>query len=324
MELLNIDVLLIKFLDKECSTEERLYVKNWINENPENYKFYNSIRETWLITKYYDESFTPDTNAAWEKVHSKIAIKSSNSNSYKIYYSAAAILFIAVSLYLFYYLLPFKSQTNMIELANQSENLQKIDLPDGSKVWLSKNSNISYYRNFEKEERKVTLNGEAFFDVMKNPDKPFIVTGSKTMVKVLGTSFIYRTFENEPEDKLIVNSGKVAFTEKVNCKNQIEVDHGYEAKFNSATQILEKFEKDDKAYFASKTGRMIFENERFEDILSKLSKYHNRNYYIGDSTLSNTRLTIAFNSQSVQEALKLLEVVMDRKITDSAMTIVVY
>jgi transmembrane sensor len=325
MVLVKPDDLLVKYFDHECSLEEQSSVISWINESQENYRYYLTLKETWLLTHNYDMSFQPDTNRAWKNVLSRIEkAEFENIKSSRIYYRAAAIFFIAVSLYLGYTLFFSAPVNNNIEFSNKYENIQNIDLPDGSKVWLTKNSKISYSRNFDGATRNINLYGEAFFEVTKNLDKPFIVTGNRTIVKVLGTSFIYRSFDNEPDDKLTVNSGKVAFFEKSNVQNKIDVDYGYEAKFNRETRLLEKIVKDDKSYFAFKTGRLIFENERFEDIFSKVSKYYHRNYYISDPKLNEVRLTIAFNNQSIEDAIKLLETVMDRKITDSSMTMVIY
>jgi len=325
---MSINELLIKYLDKECSPEEQLNIQQWLREKPENIVFFKEFRETWLITRSYNHEFTPDLDAAWLNVLGKIEQKElkkpKRDNSFKIYYRAAAIIFAVVSIYLSYTLL-FEAPTGTyIELANQSQELQKIDLPDGSKVWLSKSSVIKYSKDFNSVGRDVILSGEAFFEVVKDPERPFTVTGMKTVVKVLGTTFVYRSFVDENNDKLIVNTGKVSFTEKENSSNNVTVESGYIADFNKSTRVIEKAEKDSKSFFAKKTGRLIFENERFENIISSLSKFYDRNYYIKDEKLKEIRLTIAFNNQPIEEALQLLGMVMDRKITDSSQTIVIY
>lgn len=328
MELTSFDDLLIKFLDGECSPEDQLKVIAWIKEKPENYEYFLSLQETAILTKSYDENFNPDKEAAWKKVLSEIerneSAKFKKANKGRIYYRAAAVIFIAFSLYMVYNLFTGFGKKDYVELANLDQNLQKIDLPDGTKVWLSKSGKIKYPVNFSGQSRDVSLTGEAFFEVAKDPAKPFIVTGNRTIVKVLGTSFVYRTYDEEDEDKLIVNTGKVSFTEKENNNNSIPVDAGFSADFHKSTRVIDKAERNNKSYFAQRTGRLIFENERFENIISSVAKYYDRGYYFNDNKLRDIRITIAFNNQPIEEAIKLLETVMDRKITDSSQTIVVY
>ncbi len=319
-----VDERIIKYLDKESSPEEILYLKEWIKERPENYKYFRELKETWIITKGYDPSFNPDTKAAWAKVMSGIDKKKAENNPFKIYYKVAAIFIFAVSLYVLYSVLSNFGKQDYVEYANYSVDLKPIELSDGSKVWLSKDSKIKYPNDFGINSREISLEGEAYFEVAKNPDKPFTVSGSKTIVTVLGTTFIYRSYSSETVDKLVVNTGKVSFIEKENKSNNMLIESGYKADFNKSTKIIEKTERESKNIFAQRTGRLIFENERFEEIVSSLSKFYNRNYYIKDNGLNDIRITIAFNNQPIGEALKLLETVIERKITDSSQTLVVY
>jgi transmembrane sensor len=105
----------------------------------------------------------------------------------------------------------FKSEKNekWIEVLNDQNNTKYIALPDGSSVRLSPASKISYPETFVKKDREVLLNGEAFFDVTKNPDSRFKVYTSDVVTTVLGTSFTVKAFDQDKDVRVVVKTGKV-------------------------------------------------------------------------------------------------------------------
>ncbi|TLU99442.1 FecR family protein [Dyadobacter luticola] len=104
------------------------------------------------------------------------------------------------------------SQINepLVEEKNTSDKAKLIILEDGSSVLLQPASRITYPKKFESGKREVFLNGEAFFEVAKNPDKPFYVYARTLATKVLGTSFKVSAFDEEREVKVVVKTGKVS------------------------------------------------------------------------------------------------------------------
>jgi transmembrane sensor len=99
----------------------------------------------------------------------------------------------------------FFSTTKVVKPTRQAENTvstkagskSKIQLPDGTQVWLNADSKLEYNENFNVKLREVKLSGEAFFDVVKNKDKPFVIHTSQMDVKVLGTAFNVRSYPDE-------------------------------------------------------------------------------------------------------------------------------
>lgn len=85
-------------------------------------------------------------------------------------------------------------------------------LPDGSKVKINSGSVLKYPERFEGENRRVILQGEAFFEVKADPDKPFVIESSCAVVQVLGTSFNVKTYDNDKDQRIAVVSGKVRVT----------------------------------------------------------------------------------------------------------------
>lgn len=103
-------------------------------------------------------------------------------------------------------------QDAWITRENQSRDLLLVNLPDGSSVLLSKGSSIRFAKEMNGVERDVYLDGEGFFEVVKNPSKPFLVHTDKLTTRVLGTSFRVKSFPGQAEAEVAVKTGKVAVT----------------------------------------------------------------------------------------------------------------
>ncbi|MCA0229246.1 MAG: FecR domain-containing protein [Bacteroidetes bacterium] len=105
-----------------------------------------------------------------------------------------------------------KSQlgTQLVEIINDDKTEKWVSLPDGSKVRLSPLSRLSYPKAFASAAREVYLSGEGFFEVTKNPQKPFLVYANELVTKVLGTSFWVRAFDKAEKVEVIVKTGRVS------------------------------------------------------------------------------------------------------------------
>jgi transmembrane sensor len=103
-----------------------------------------------------------------------------------------------------------KDQYELVEVFNQHNEVQVVNLPDGSSVLLKKEAKISYPKAFTKEFREVYLVGEAFFEIAKDHNKPFFVHANQVITKVLGTSFTVKTFSDSPKVTVNVKTGRVA------------------------------------------------------------------------------------------------------------------
>jgi ferric-dicitrate binding protein FerR (iron transport regulator) len=106
-----------------------------------------------------------------------------------------------------------KETAKEITLITADDNIGEFRLPDGTKVWLNERSRLTYNEKFSRDERRVTLSGEAFFEVMKEPERPFRVMMGNIDVEVLGTSFGASCYKKDSKEEVILKSGSV----KVSC-----------------------------------------------------------------------------------------------------------
>lgn len=219
------------------------------------------------------------------------------------------------------------SNHSLVEKHNARGTKSRIELSDGSKIWLNADSKIQYPAVFAGDTREVYLNGEAFFDVAKNPSKPFIIHLANGTVRVLGTSFNVRAYDNEKVVETSVATGKVAFIPKYQKRSEKQ-DTLFITPNNKVRYSLEEDQAnvvptaaaEDKAWTE---GRLIFKGQTLEEIAIELERYFGKKVRFVDEETKGYRLTGTFQDNSLDEIMYFLSRSKDfnYKITNSELLI---
>ncbi len=207
----------------------------WMKQEPANLHL---AREAYsLIAAMGLKSFPvseTETEAAlldtWEKISGTNNVPKKTSLSQRLRWPFAAAVALISGIGLVWQLRQQPQQVSLSEEHYAGKTITKqynstkepllITLEDGSSLLLQPGSQISYPDHFDKAERKVTLSGEAFFEISKNPSRPFLVYASETVTRVVGTSFRIKAYEHQPAVEIIVRTGQV----KVSSLNQTDSD----------------------------------------------------------------------------------------------------
>ncbi|MBS1606907.1 MAG: FecR domain-containing protein [Bacteroidetes bacterium] len=196
---------------------------------------------------------------------------------------------------------------SLMEKHNAKGTKSIIQLPDGSKIWLNADSKIRYPESFKGASREIYLNGEAFFDVVKSPDHPFVIHLANGTVKVLGTSFNVRAYDNEPVVETSVATGRIAFIPRYRSANKrqdtivVAADHKASYAFTkeelrtSATSSVE-----DKAWTE---GKLIFRGMTMEQIAIELERNFGKKVVFVDSTPMAYVFTGSFENNTLDEIM---------------------
>jgi transmembrane sensor len=205
-----------------------------------------------------------------------------------------------------------------------------IQLPDGSTVWLNASSDLTYGENFGKELREVNLTGEAFFDVAKDPEHPFIIHTKVVDVKVLGTAFNVRSYPNDANTETSVLRGRVEVTvknrentkyylqpnEKVIVANnvaamEIPTAGRQETKPLISIQQLTRYHIDSSIIETSWVeNKLIFqENEPFRDVALKMERWYGVHIRFVDPDVEEYRMYGSFTTETIKQALDALKIV---------------
>ncbi|WP_339879442.1 FecR domain-containing protein [uncultured Algoriphagus sp.] len=220
METMN-EEKLIKYLLQESDSEETKAVQEWISEDEKNQKQFEEIEWVWNSSKILLDKSEVDENKAWQRFtelrNEKVGSKPKQnqrflqSNWFRV---AAAVTLLFVSAWVYSAFLPQSGRAYFSSVELQSEDSPiEVSLLDGTQITLNKNTALDYTQKLFATQRKVNLkSGEAFFDVKRNENKPFVIQNEKVQITVLGTSFHVKTSQNTTE--VIVVSGSV----------QVEID----------------------------------------------------------------------------------------------------
>ncbi|WP_372752426.1 FecR family protein [Mariniflexile sp.] len=174
----------------------------------------------------------------------------------------------------------------------------KIQLSDGSTVWLNSGSRLVYPIVFKGKRREVYLEGEAIFDVAHNKKQPFIVMSQNQEVEVLGTVFGVTNYLDENSINTVLKSGSVQISYKNNSashSDKMKITPGTIASYNKKTKgiISEKVNVDN--YFSWREGVLIFKNNDLQFIMKRLSRYYNIDIEISNALKSTTEEVETFS-----------------------------
>ena len=313
MEKKDIEALLIKSFTGKTNEEEKRAVHEWLAGSEENQKTLEAYKKLWENSKTLALSDAVDVEAALRHTKQQIPQFQKKIRLLTYWQQVAAVLVLAVLLSsAFNFLLkPNLSDTEQViyqEIKAAYGTQTKLQLTDGTTVWLNAGSKLSFPVSFRGlEERKVSLVGEGFFEVTKNTKHPFIVHTSQIDIRVLGTSFNVNAYENEDEITVALEEGKVSLLKSSNTKEMISLSPNEVAKYDLVNnQILHKKEKDLDLYTAWKEGKIVFFDDPLEKVVARLENWYNINIEIQDKKLLENHITGTFNDNSLDQVLYFL------------------
>jgi len=304
-----IDDLLAKYLADETDTHESNTISEWIIASKDNQKTFDHSKIIWDGAKNQQKV---DLDAAWTKLNitkkkevefidfqEVKPVKKLNwvNNFLKI----AAVL---VVLFGFWFVTTRQfttSQNNVLTFKSGNQSIEKI-LPDGTKILLSKNSQITYPKIFEGNTREINLLGEGFFDVRHDVAHPFIIHTQGTVVKVLGTSFNIRAYNAQVQ--VHVKIGKVQFS-KNNAK--VILTRGQKGEVLANVDTIIKSEVTEvKTVAKQKLSSFIFDEVSLDKVVDALSKHFGKEIKFSQDKIKNCKLTATFNNEKLENIIAVI------------------
>ena len=259
-----------KDVSGELSPEEYAILQKEMAANPDIEK---QVRELWGEARYAQELKTIDADTAWKTVKTQLSglpIQRKLFN-YKTYGSIAALF--AVILTSVFFIKTYLSEPTFTTI-HTSEAIESVVLPDGTKVDVNHGSTLIYPDVFDGDTRQVKLVGEAFFDVVRNEDNPFVIETQDLSVRVLGTSFNVKAYANSESTEVTVSTGKVSVGTKTALQHVI-LEAGDAATYSKTGNFLEKTKVYTGNYKAWKTKEIEFNNTRLAKVFKTIEDvYH--------------------------------------------------
>jgi transmembrane sensor len=273
---------------------------------------YNTIKY-WKEVKEMNSDREIDVDKAWNRLHSRLSenglIKEApavrRSLTGTVFFRIAAVVLLLAgigSVLLFMNNKGILSPKTVVATTDNQKNLQ-VTLPDGSNIFLNRNTRLSYRKNFGRHDRNVTLSGEAFFDVTRNENNPFIIDAGKASVKVLGTSFNVITSNQDSAVEVFVKTGQVMVSGSENNDNLI-LEPG-----SIGTMLPEHSEKsvnNNPNYLSWKTGLLVYDGQTLDIVFRDLKRVYNMDIVADDPEIITNTWTSPIDNQTQETIIRLI------------------
>jgi transmembrane sensor len=311
--------ILIRFLRGLGSREEENIIITWLDNKTteaelceESLQFWNEINPDLNIHNYNEDQIL-------DRIYHNIRIeerifpgKDKPKISFISYLTRiAAILFIPLLVSSFIYYFQNNSSGNIksySEIHSPYGTRTAFCLPDGSTGWLNGGSSLKFPIQFTRKTRNVKLTGEAYFDVISNHKKPFVVSSGNIDVKVYGTSFNVMAYPDEKITEITLERGQIEVFKKTNniTKSIGILEPNECCKYNSLSDSNQILTVNSSERLSWLDGKLTFKYETFEEVVRKINRWYNVNIVIKDALLDSYIYYGTFKDETFEEVLNLL------------------
>jgi transmembrane sensor len=343
-------ILITRKLAGEASAEELRELELYVRSNPQSQFFTEILTTYWNTEKSLgnitkdDDHFNQIIQAASEQSTKDVKVFELNpagdKNQYRRKFikrlaAAAAVIGILLSASYVYMIqkkeMPAGASNN--EVVVKKGNKYRLSLPDGSHIWLNSDSKLRYNLKFNGSTREVELEGEAYFDVVKDKTRPFIIHTKAMDIKVLGTAFnvkayaedktteaslirgsIEASFKDRPNEKIILKpSEKIVFANSGRIQQQKSTPAGATTStpyqpIITVTKITCGINKKDSLLYETGwvNNKLVFRSEAFEDLALRLQRWYNVKIDFKNDGIKQLKLTGTFENESINEVMNYL------------------
>lgn len=317
--------LLLEFIKGETSRDQDIEILNWIASSPLNEDYFHRLHNLWVISNISNKEASE-----LELMEFKKRVKGRRVNFKKLLPYAAAFILLLSLLFNLYYagyrrdITKYdKTLTSFLEtlpkeykheLYTENGVKARVVLPDSSIVWLNSGSKIVYPDKFSGKTREIQLSGEGYFNVKPNPSQPMIISTNKNFsVKVLGTTFNLKSYENDLEATTTLYTGSINIISHKNVKDGEPIELITELKPLETCVITKDkgpvISKRDniKDLTAWKEGKIIFDATPMSEVIKILERWHGVKFIIKEKEVFHYDITARFNTESIVQIMEMIK-----------------
>ncbi|MBI9062877.1 MAG: FecR domain-containing protein [Marinilabiliaceae bacterium] len=310
----DIDILITKHLTNSISQEERHTLDQWKGEDPSNALRFDEMVNVWNHSEGLQAFQNIDMQLDLATVKKRIHFEQPNKKIRRMKFASriAAIMIPAVMFVAGFALYQSTPGFGKWQAFNTQTQNGEVTLPDHSNVTLNQNSRLVFLKKMQGDKRLIKFQGEGYFKVAKNPDKPFVIEVGKANVEVLGTEFNLEENAVTGRVCIAVTEGKVRFW---SGKQEEILLAGDRAVFENGT--IHKKTIDNDNFLSWKTGVISFTNANLEEVSAAIQDHFddvNAVQVKTNTDLTDLKITTKFINPSLQEVLDELMIHSDKKI----------
>lgn len=319
-----IDELLITYLTGSATDDERRRARAWINENADHQRHFDELKDYYEISKVVQRPTPYRKEDAWQKVKAgyykaryleEQSVKNNlrRWSDWRLVAAVAAVAIIALFIGALGYRIGFQPEVQVVyqETTTPKSGRSMVVLADGTKVWLNASSRLRYPSQFEDGIRKVELQGEAYFEVSKNPHRAFVVKTSHLDVKVLGTKFNLKSFADDDQVEATLLEGKVKIENlQSGSLKSVELKPHQQLVLNKLQKTAALLSNVDVSESTSwLEGGLQFKQSTIAEVVKVLERNFNVRFVIRSEKLKRRKFTGSFkNNESLDEILKVVKI----------------
>ena len=318
----------MRYFNGEATHEEEAMIDAFIKQGEEQASLFNQWMEEWEASIFSTPA--PAVDQAWQRLQETIDHADEEETSpahtgrtvhmqwWHKAVAAAAIIVIIGCAAIWSLSGSTAKQTYLCSAPAGSKT--QVTLPDGSKVWLNGGSSLAYTNQFNDDNRRVELHGEAYFEVQKHQGKPFTVHTQGYDVTVKGTKFNVSAYDDDPISTTTLMEGKVELSDG---KQNLSLAPGDAVQLDKATGQLQRHATDG---FADgwRSGRLMYPDITLEQFVRVLSRQYNVNVHLADSHSANMRISVMLqNNETIDEVVSALTRITGHDITRNGDTLTI-
>ncbi len=298
-----------KYLAGKASKEEQLILLDFLREGEANQRLFQKAKTAWQA--HPNKSFTLKEWEAWSRVHRQITAPIQRGSLSKFWintYRAASIIAIVLLVGIGFGVSHLNNQTVIVS-TKPGQNLNLL-LPDSSRVMLNSSSSLVYHPLAFAFNRKVELEGEAYFEVTKQSLRPFLVRSNDLKVKVLGTQFNVNAYPETGKYEVVLEEGSVhvSMTSFKDCKTTLSPGQKTEIDRSTGEGKLSKVNT--RLFTAWTEGVLYFYDSRFSDVVTRLERRYGVNIELSDPLIKDFVFSTTIRNEPFEEVLDLVQEVL--------------
>lgn len=321
--------LIQHYVAGHITPDELNELERWASEDPDNKELLDDVKRIWELSP--EESFDVDVHDMWENFYKKEIVKTdlNLANSRNRWYqngnghtrnllriAAVALVSIFASYFTYNQILTERQDLAEIrsdlylmqEVVTNSQEKASITFSDGTEVILNASSSLNFPKKFNESVREIHLDGEAYFKVAPDPNKPFIVRTQDAVVKVLGTQFNVQAWSEDVRTDIVVREGKVSVNSPMEDSGRTGVilTAGEASQVNKGMEPGQPQRVDAENYLLWTEGGLHFEQSPMEDVIRNIERRFQVEILVHDEELLSIPFTSTFRKAELEEILTVI------------------
>jgi transmembrane sensor len=330
--------LLTRHLSGISTPEEEARLRDWLAADPAHPRLLDALGEAWDLSSTLPP-LPYDPDSAWTRVVHRVQsprsgrddgvkatsaraprrrgpVRSGSAARRGAWRAAAATLLVIGCGFLWKSLhhAPAASEAAALEIEVPRGQEARLRLPDGSHVVLAPESKLRYPRSFGDHSRALYLEGMAYFEVVHDPDRPFVVHAGEGIARVLGTRFVVRAYPDVPRVEVAVTQGKVSLrADSIPPNRAVAFTPGQVGQLDPDGVVRHERDTSAKVLLGWMNGHPIIHDLPLSDALAEIERWYDVQLSVGDPQLASRRITTSIERSSLDETLTVIALALDAR-----------